>query len=84
MLSQPALPCRGHYGISPWHAGLWLMCDAKDPPPCHNPLLTIAHCHSLPMPLHRRVIGVNMAVIAGAQGLSFSIPIDTVMWVVGA
>ncbi len=29
-----------------------------------------------------RVIGVNTAVIAGAQGLSFAIAIDTVKWVV--
>jgi S1-C subfamily serine protease len=30
-----------------------------------------------------RVIGVNTAVLAGAQGLSFSIPADTVSWVAG-
>jgi S1-C subfamily serine protease len=30
-----------------------------------------------------RVIGVNTAIILGAQGLSFSVPIDTATWVVG-
>ena len=30
-----------------------------------------------------RVVGVNTAIILGAQGLSFSIPIDTATWVVG-
>src|SRR5205823_2998244 len=29
-----------------------------------------------------RVIGINTAVIFGAQGLSFSIPVDTARWVV--
>jgi S1-C subfamily serine protease len=29
-----------------------------------------------------RVIGINTAVILGAQGLSFSVPIDTAKWVV--
>jgi S1-C subfamily serine protease len=29
------------------------------------------------------VVGVNTAIILGAQGLSFSIPIDTAKWVVG-
>jgi S1-C subfamily serine protease len=31
---------------------------------------------------HERVVGVNTAIIAMAQGLSFSIPIDTAKWVV--
>lgn len=30
-----------------------------------------------------RVIGVNTAIIHGAQGLSFSVPIDTAQWVIG-
>jgi S1-C subfamily serine protease len=30
-----------------------------------------------------RVVGVNTAIIMGAQGLSFSVPIDTAKWVVG-
>jgi S1-C subfamily serine protease len=30
-----------------------------------------------------RLIGINTAVIYGAQGISFSIPIDTARWVVG-
>ena len=30
-----------------------------------------------------RVIGINTAMIFGAQGLSFSIPVDTAKWVVG-
>jgi S1-C subfamily serine protease len=30
-----------------------------------------------------RVVGINTAVILGAQGLSFSVPIDTAKWVVG-
>ncbi len=30
-----------------------------------------------------RVVGVNTAIILGAQGLSFSVPIDTAKWVVG-
>jgi S1-C subfamily serine protease len=29
-----------------------------------------------------RVVGVNTAIILGAQGLSFSVPIDTAKWVV--
>src|SRR6185312_7981753 len=29
-----------------------------------------------------RVVGVNTAIILGAQGLSFSVPIDTASWVV--
>jgi S1-C subfamily serine protease len=32
---------------------------------------------------HGRVVGVNTAIILGAQGLSFSVPIDTAKWVVG-
>jgi S1-C subfamily serine protease len=32
---------------------------------------------------HARVVGVNTAIILGAQGLSFSVPIDTAKWVVG-
>jgi S1-C subfamily serine protease len=32
---------------------------------------------------HGRVIGINSAMILGAQGISFSIPIDTARWVVG-
>jgi S1-C subfamily serine protease len=31
-----------------------------------------------------RVVGVNTAIILGAQGLSFSVPIDTARWVIGA
>ncbi len=30
-----------------------------------------------------RVVGVNTAIILGAQGLSFSVPVDTATWVVG-
>src|SRR2546429_584053 len=30
-----------------------------------------------------RVVGINTAMILGAQGLSFSIPIDTARWVLG-
>ncbi len=30
-----------------------------------------------------RVVGVNTAIILGAQGLSFSVPIDTAHWVIG-
>jgi S1-C subfamily serine protease len=30
---------------------------------------------------HARVVGINTAVILGAQGLSFSVPIDTAHWV---
>lgn len=30
-----------------------------------------------------RVVGINTAIILGAQGLSFSVPIDTAKWVVG-
>jgi S1-C subfamily serine protease len=30
-----------------------------------------------------RIIGVNTAIILGAQGISFSVPIDTATWVVG-
>jgi S1-C subfamily serine protease len=29
------------------------------------------------------VVGINTAIILGAQGLSFSVPIDTAKWVVG-
>jgi S1-C subfamily serine protease len=32
---------------------------------------------------HGRVIGINTAVILGAQGLSFSVPSDTARWVAG-
>ena len=32
---------------------------------------------------HARVVGINTAVILGAQGLSFSVPIDTARWVLG-
>jgi S1-C subfamily serine protease len=32
---------------------------------------------------HERVVGINTAVILGAQGLSFSVPIDTARWVLG-
>ena len=32
---------------------------------------------------HARVIGVNTAMIFGAQGLSFAVPIDTAKWVIG-
>ena len=30
-----------------------------------------------------RVVGVNTAIILGAQGISFSVPIDTATWVIG-
>jgi S1-C subfamily serine protease len=30
-----------------------------------------------------RVVGINTAIILGAQGISFSVPIDTATWVVG-
>src|SRR5438093_33456 len=30
-----------------------------------------------------RVVGINTAMILGAQGLSFSVPIDTAKWVLG-
>lgn len=30
-----------------------------------------------------RVVGINTAVIVGAQGISFSVPIDTAKWVLG-
>jgi S1-C subfamily serine protease len=32
---------------------------------------------------HARVIGINTAVIFGAQGISFAVPVDTAKWVVG-
>ena len=32
---------------------------------------------------HARVIGINTAIILGAQGLSFSVPSDTARWVAG-
>jgi S1-C subfamily serine protease len=32
---------------------------------------------------HGRVVGINTAMILGAQGISFSIPIDTAKWVLG-
>jgi S1-C subfamily serine protease len=32
---------------------------------------------------HGRVVGINTAIIMGAQGISFSIPIDTAKWVIG-
>src|SRR5919201_3984220 len=32
---------------------------------------------------HARVVGINTAVILGAQGLSFSVPVDTARWVIG-
>jgi S1-C subfamily serine protease len=32
---------------------------------------------------HARVVGINTAIILGAQGLSFSVPIDTARWVLG-
>jgi S1-C subfamily serine protease len=32
---------------------------------------------------HGRVIGINTAIILGAQGISFSVPIDTATWVIG-
>jgi S1-C subfamily serine protease len=32
---------------------------------------------------HGRVVGINTAMILGAQGISFSIPIDTARWVLG-
>lgn len=32
---------------------------------------------------HGRVVGINTAMIFGAQGISFSVPIDTAKWVVG-
>jgi len=30
-----------------------------------------------------RVVGINTAIILGAQGISFSVPIDTAKWVLG-
>jgi S1-C subfamily serine protease len=30
-----------------------------------------------------RVVGINTAIILGAQGISFSVPVDTATWVVG-
>jgi S1-C subfamily serine protease len=30
-----------------------------------------------------RVVGINTAIILGAQGISFSVPIDTATWVIG-
>jgi S1-C subfamily serine protease len=30
-----------------------------------------------------RVVGINTAIILGAQGISFSVPVDTAKWVVG-
>ncbi len=30
-----------------------------------------------------RVVGINTAIILGAQGISFSVPVDTAQWVVG-
>lgn len=30
-----------------------------------------------------RVVGINTAIIMEAQGLSFSVPIDTAKWVLG-
>ncbi len=32
---------------------------------------------------HGRVVGINTAMILGAQGISFSVPVDTARWVVG-
>jgi S1-C subfamily serine protease len=32
---------------------------------------------------HGRVVGINTAVIMGAQGISFSVPVDTASWVLG-
>ena len=32
---------------------------------------------------HGRVVGINTAIILGAQGISFSVPIDTATWVIG-
>jgi S1-C subfamily serine protease len=32
---------------------------------------------------HARVVGINTAMIHGAQGISFSVPIDTARWVIG-
>ncbi|HYR95757.1 MAG TPA: trypsin-like peptidase domain-containing protein, partial [Candidatus Binatus sp.] len=32
---------------------------------------------------HARIVGINTAMILGAQGISFSIPIDTAKWVLG-
>jgi S1-C subfamily serine protease len=32
---------------------------------------------------HARVVGINTAMILGAQGISFSIPVDTARWVLG-
>jgi S1-C subfamily serine protease len=32
---------------------------------------------------HGRVIGINTAMILGAQGISFAVPIDTAKWVLG-
>jgi S1-C subfamily serine protease len=30
---------------------------------------------------HARVVGINTAIIMGAQGISFSVPVDTAKWV---
>ena len=32
---------------------------------------------------HGRVVGINTAIIMGAQGISFSVPVDTARWVLG-
>ncbi|MGD0675680.1 MAG: trypsin-like peptidase domain-containing protein [Polyangiaceae bacterium] len=32
---------------------------------------------------HGQVVGINTAIILGAQGISFSVPVDTAKWVVG-
>lgn len=32
---------------------------------------------------HARVVGINTAVILGAQGIGFSVPVDTARWVLG-
>jgi S1-C subfamily serine protease len=32
---------------------------------------------------HGHVVGINTAIILGAQGISFSVPIDTAKWVLG-
>ena len=32
---------------------------------------------------HGRVVGINTAMILGAQGISFSVPVDTAKWVLG-